>query len=94
MLRQRRDLHPLLFRYARRVGGDDGEDDVVLVQHLVMFEIMQQSGGRETGIAGQKYRGARHGMRRLLFQTAEQRLDRHFGAPRFIAQDSATTPPG
>ena len=31
---------------ARRVGGVDGQDDVVLVQHLVVLEAVQQRGRR------------------------------------------------
>ena len=60
--------HPLVLGHARRVGGHDGQDHIVLVQHLVVLEIVQQRGRREFGIAGQEHRGARHDVRRLLLQ--------------------------
>ena len=77
----------------RRVGGDDGQDDVVLVQHLVVLEIVQQRGRREIRIAGEEHRRARHDVRRLLLQAADQRIDRHFDAARLLNQDAAAALP-
>ena len=94
MLRHRRDGHPLLLARARRVLGDDGEDDVVLVQHLVVLEIVQQRGRREFGIAGEEHRGARHDMRRLLLQAVQQRFERHLGLARLVGEDAGAAPPG
>ena len=74
----------------RRVGGDDGQNDVVLVQHLVVLEIVQQRGRREVRIAGEEHRGARHDVRRLLLQAADQRIDRHLDAARLLNQDAAS----
>ena len=53
--------------------------DVLLVQHLVVLEVVQQRGRRELGIAGEEHRGAGHDVRRLLLQAVQQRLERHFG---------------
>ena len=80
-LKQRRQLghaHPFLLGYARHVRRGDGEDHIVLVQHLVVLEIVQERGGRRLGVAGQKHRGARHDMRRLLCQIVEQHVERYF----------------
>ena len=37
----RLDANPFSGVNARRVGGFDGQNDVLLVQHLVMFEAME-----------------------------------------------------
>ena len=88
------DLDALVLGCARRIGGDDGEDDVVLVQHLVVLEVMQQRGRREIRIAGEEHRGAGHDVRRLLFQVADQRVDRHFDPARLLNKNAASTLPG
>jgi len=38
--------------------GFDGQDYIVLVQHLVVLEIVQQRGRHEVRVAGKEYRGA------------------------------------
>ena len=81
-------------RHARRVLGDDGEDHVLLVQHLVVLEVVQQRGRRELGIAGEEHRGARHDVRRLLLQAVQQRLERHLGLARLVGKDARAAPPG
>ncbi len=92
--RQRRDLHPLVVGDARRVGGDDGEDDVALVQHLVVLEIVQERGRRELRMAGQEHRRARHDMRRLLLEARKQRVERHLAALRLLREDVGAAAPG
>jgi hypothetical protein len=44
----------------------------VVVQHLVVLEIMQQRGRCEFRLAGEKYRRARHGVRRMLLEAPQQ----------------------
>ena len=46
-LADRLDAHALVRIDARRIRGLDGEDDVLLVQHLVVLETVQQRGRRE-----------------------------------------------
>ena len=62
----------------RRRRGLDGEDDVLLVQHLVVLQTVHQRGRRAARIAGQKHGGARHALRRPLFQHRHQIGQRNF----------------
>ena len=65
----------------------------MLVQHLVVLEIVQERGRRIFRVAGEKNRRPRHDVRRLLFQTLHQRLERHFRAPRLEGQQPRPAPP-
>ena len=40
-------------QYIIRLGDVDSEDDVLLVQHLVVLEVVQQRAGRVVGIGGE-----------------------------------------
>ena len=93
MGRALRDLHAIVIRHPRRVGGDDGENDIALVQDFVVFEIVQQRRGGKLRLAGEKHRCARHDMRRVLAQACQQSIERHFAAPRFAGEDVGTPAP-
>src|SRR5208283_2252154 len=77
-LAHRLDAHAVRGIDARRVRRLDGEDDVLLVQHLVMLEAVHQCGRRAQWITGEEYRGAGHADRRLLFETGDQEFERRF----------------
>jgi hypothetical protein len=64
------------------------------VQHLVVLEIVQQRRRREVRIAGEKNSGALCKMRRVLFQTADQRVERHLGATRLVVKQPRAASPG
>src|SRR6186997_2754046 len=54
------DLHAVLWFDGRGIGGLDGEDDVLLVQHLVVLEAVHERGRRAGRIAGQEHGRAWH----------------------------------
>src|SRR6516162_9585591 len=66
------DLDPLVTRHTRRIFGLNGEDDVALVQHTVVLEVVHERRRRRSGIAREKYRGSWYPMRRLGLQLAHQ----------------------
>ena len=66
-LADRLDADPLAGIDPRRIGGFDGQNDVLFVQHLVMLEAMQQCSWSADGVAGQKDRCSWHARRWLLF---------------------------
>ena len=79
---------------ARRLRGFDGQDDVLLVKHLVVLKVMQQRRGHEARIAGEEYRGALDEMRRAFLQALDEILERHLGPSRLAGEDGGTAPPG
>ena len=66
------DAHAVFHLDARNVLGPHGQDHVLLVQHLVVLEVVQQSGGRRIGIARQEHGGSLDLMRRALFEHPHQ----------------------
>ena len=69
------DLDALVARHAGRVLGLDGEDDVALVQHAVVLEVVHQRRRRGIGVAGQEHGRAGHPMRRLGLELAHQPVE-------------------
>ena len=86
--------HPLRRIDPRRRRGFNGQDDVLLVQHLVVLQTVHQ-GRRRTGrIAGQEYRGTGNPLRWPLFQHRHQIGQRKLQLARFFEQKPAAAPPG
>ena len=86
-------LDAVLERDARNVLVDDGQDHVVLVQHLVVLEIVQQRGRREIRIAGEEHGGAGDDVRRLFLEALDQRLERHLDATGLVREQPRAAPP-
>jgi hypothetical protein len=65
-----------LTRSARSTRGvsavSNGQDDVLLVQHLVVLQVVHQRGRHESGIAGQEHGGALDDVRGPLLQALDQ----------------------
>ena len=62
---------------ATRGGfGDHGQHHVMLVQHLVVLEAVQQRGRRALGVCGEEHGGARNFERLLRLQRLDQAVDR------------------
>src|SRR5437763_9801581 len=59
----------------------DAENNVLLVQHLVMFKTVKECGGGAFWIAGEEHGRPRHPLRRLLFQNAHEIFERRFEPP-------------
>src|SRR5689334_20796087 len=72
----------------------DREDDVVLVKHLVVLEIVQQRRWNEVRVAGKEDRGALDDMGRTLLKALDQIWQRYFDAPGLRGQDRRTAAPG
>ena len=79
---------------ARLVDGLDRQDDVLLVQHLVVLEVVQERGGRGLGIARQEHGRALDPVRRALLQHADELDERHVGLARLREQDRGALHPG
>ena len=73
---------------------DDRQDDVVLVQHLVVLQAVEERRRRAGRIAGQEDRRARNVRRRLLFQIPDQVEKRHLQTTGLFEQDARAPPPG
>ncbi|MPM32406.1 hypothetical protein SDC9_78968 [bioreactor metagenome] len=65
---QRFDLHALVHSDPWHLMVDDGDEDVLLVQHLVVLEVVQQRVGRHLGVGRQEHRRAGHARDRRLLQ--------------------------
>ena len=78
--------HAVGVRHARLLRGHDGQDHVLLVQHLVVLQAVHQRGRRAVGIAGQEHGRARHQRRRLLGQLVDQEVERDFVLARLLEQ--------
>ncbi len=89
-------LHPDAVRLARarRVHRLHREDDVLLVQHLVVLQVVQECGRRDLGVAREKDRGAAHVMRRALLQHGDELEERHVGLAGLVGQDRDAAHPG
>ena len=87
-------LHAVLCRDAREVFGDDGQDDIVLMQHLVVLQAVQQRGGRAFRCCGEEHGRAGNAWRRLFLQRLDQRLDRHLEPPCLGGEDARAPAPG
>ena len=68
-------------------------DDVLLVQHLVVLEAVQQRRGRAFRIAGEKHRRPRNPLRRLSLQHAHQIVERRLEPAGFLEQEPRAAPP-
>ena len=93
LVAHRLHLHPVVDLHARNVFVDDGQDHVVLVQHLVVLEIVQQRRRREIRVGGEEHGGPRHDIGRPLLEVLDQRLERHLDAPRFLGEQPRAAPP-
>ncbi|MNJ32764.1 hypothetical protein D3C77_274380 [compost metagenome] len=90
----RLDGHAVLVRDARPVRGVDRQDDVLLVQHLVVLEVVHQGHGRHLGIRGQEDGRARRSMRRTGAQHLDQVGQRQAVLARLVGQDLGAAHPG
>src|SRR3546814_4927222 len=51
-------LDTLVERHERAVGGAHRDDQILLVEHLVVLEVVEQRAGRALGVGGEEHRGA------------------------------------
>ena len=95
----RRELLAEISMRTRSVGrraafrGLDGQDDVLLVQHLVVLEIVQQRGRCELGSLVRNTAVPLHDMRRPLLQTLDQDIERHLVTAGLAGQDGRAAAP-
>ncbi len=88
---------PVLRADARLVLGADCQDDVLVMQDVVVFEIMQQGRWCCLRIASQENRSAGHTHRRMgafLFHRGDESLQRHVAAAGLGKEDSRAALPG
>ena len=70
----------------RRLRRLDGENDVLLMQHLVVLQTMHQRCRSKIRVAGEEHRGAGHALRRLLLQHRNQIAKRNLLLVRFLVE--------
>ena len=58
-------------------AGADRHDDVPLVDHLVVLEVVQEGGWSAVRVAGQEDSGAGDAVRRVLLRCADEVGERH-----------------
>ena len=75
------------------MGGLDGEDDVLLVQHAIVLETVQQRGRRAFRIAGEKHRRSGHALRWLALEHAHQIVERGLEPAGLVEQKPRAAPP-
>src|SRR6516162_5022458 len=86
--------YPLRPIDARGGGGLDGQNDVLLVQHLVVLEAVHERSRRARRIAGEEHGCARNALGRPFFQHRHQFVEWKLQLARFLEQQLASTPPG
>ncbi|KIT90115.1 hypothetical protein QT21_00155, partial [Staphylococcus aureus] len=79
---------------AGRVHGLHGEDDVLLVQHLVVLEVVQKRGRGDLRVAREEHGGAAHVVRRALLQHPDELGEGHVGLAGLVEEDRDAPHPG
>ena len=69
------ERNPFVIAHVRRLGIAQGEQHVMLMQHAVMLDVMQQRRRRVIDIAGEEDRRAVHPRQRPLGELLHQRFD-------------------
>ena len=94
VLRQRLDPHAIFFGNARRIGSDNCQHDIMLMQDFVVLQVMQKRGRRKFGVAREKHGRSRNDVRRFFLKATEQCVERNFGTPCLADQNSGSAAPG
>jgi hypothetical protein len=92
--RQRRDLHPLLERNPRHLVEDHRQDQVVLVQHLVVLEVVHQRLGHGVRVGHGVDGRARHAVGAVFVQRVDEGQQLGVVAAHGFDQQLAPTTPG
>ena len=90
---QRLDLEAAVFHHLRDVLRHHGQEDDVLVQHLVVAEVVYEYLRGAARVRGEEDRGAGHPRRRLLLHLSEELLERHRASAEHAREEAGPPPP-